>query len=137
MSASWNAISGTSNARSPSGRPWSPRRGPASSTTRCTISSTRRGHWGPIRPSARIAARLGEEARAGKPVALVPAPKAADEVSRPRFAATEDGASLVSDAYDFTITWPLSWRVDNMSSSPETGLLIDFATGRVLREDGE
>ena len=24
-----------------------------------------------------------------------------------------------------------------MSSSPETGLLIDFATGRVLREDGE
>jgi len=88
-------------------------------------------------PYDALAARLGEEARAGKPVALVPAPKAADEVSRPRFAATEDGASLVSDAYDFTITWPLSWRVDNMSSSPETGLLIDFATGRVLREDGE
>ena len=57
--------------------------------------------------------------------------------SRPRFSATEERAALASDAYDFTLSWPLSWRVDNLSSSPETGLLIDFATGRVLRDDGE
>jgi len=89
-------------------------------------------------PYDALAARLGEAARGGKPVALVPAPKAGeDAASRPRFSATEERASLASDAYDFTISWPLSWRVDNMSSSPETGLLIDFATGRVLREDGE
>jgi tetratricopeptide (TPR) repeat protein len=88
-------------------------------------------------PYDALAARLGEEARAGKPVPLVPAPKPADDATRPRLTATEEGASLVSDAYDFTISWPLSWRIDNLSSSPETGLLIDFATGRVLREDGE
>jgi tetratricopeptide (TPR) repeat protein len=88
-------------------------------------------------PYDALAARLGEEARAGKPVALVAAPKAAEDASGPRFSATEEGASLISGTYDFTIKWPLSWRVDNMSSSPETGLLVDFATGRVLREDGE
>ncbi len=88
-------------------------------------------------PYDALAARLAEEARAGKPVALVPAPKPGDEAARPRFAATEDRASLASDAYDFTISWPLSWRVANLSSSPETGLLVDFATGRVLRDDGE
>jgi tetratricopeptide (TPR) repeat protein len=88
-------------------------------------------------PYDALAARLAEEARAGKPVALGPAPTAGDDASRPRFSATEERAVLMSDAYDFTISWPLSWRVDNMSSSPETGLLIDFATGRVLRDDGE
>ena len=88
-------------------------------------------------PYDALAARLAEEARAGKPVALVPPSTAGDEASRPRFSATEEHASLASDAYDFTISWPLSWRIDNLSSSPETGLLIDFATGRVLRDDGE
>jgi len=88
-------------------------------------------------PYDALAARLAEEARAGKPVALVPAPAATDDASRPRFSATEDHASLASDAYNLTLNWPLSWRIDNMSSSPETGLLIDFATGRVLRDDGE
>jgi tetratricopeptide (TPR) repeat protein len=88
-------------------------------------------------PYDALAARLAEEARTGKPVALVAPPTTGDDASRPRFSATEDRASLTSGAYDFTISWPLSWRIDNMSSSPETGLLIDFATGRVLRDDGE
>ncbi len=89
-------------------------------------------------PYDALAARLAEEARAGKPVALVPPPTAGEpEGTRPRFSATEERATLTSDAYDFTISWPLDWRVDNLSSSPETGLLIDFATGRVLRDDGE
>lgn len=88
-------------------------------------------------PYDALAARLAEETRAGKPVPLVPAPATGDDASRPRFSATEERASLASDAYDLTLSWPLSWRVDNMSSSPETGLLIDFATGRVLRDDGE
>jgi hypothetical protein len=87
-------------------------------------------------PYDALAARLAEEARAGKPVALVPAPTAGD-ASRPRFSATEERAALTSDAYGFTLSWPLSWRIDNLSSSPETGLLIDFATGRILRDDGE
>jgi len=88
-------------------------------------------------PYDALAARLAEEARGGKPVALVPAPATGDDASRPRFSATEERASLASDVYALTLSWPLSWRVDNMSSSPETGLLVDFATGRVLRDDGE
>jgi hypothetical protein len=89
-------------------------------------------------PYDALAARLAEEARAGKPVALVPGPAAGDATAtRPRFSATEERATLTSDAYDFTISWPVSWRIDNLTSSPETGLLVDFATGRVLRDDGE
>ncbi len=89
-------------------------------------------------PDDALAARLGELARTGKPVALVAAPTAgADAGARPQFSATEERATLRSDAYDFTVGWPLDWRVDDMSSSPETGLLVDFATGRVLRDDGE
>ena len=88
-------------------------------------------------PYDALAARLAEAARTGKPVALIPAPPGSGDASRPRFSATEERASLSSDGYDLTLSWPLSWRIDNLSSSPETGLLIDFATGRVLRDDGE
>ena len=91
-----------------------------------------------VEPYDALAARLADQARDGKPVALVPAPTAGDAAGgRPRFSATEERATLQSDGYDFTVSWPLSWRIDNLSSSPETGLLIDFATGRVLRDDGE
>ena len=89
-------------------------------------------------PTTRSPPGWPRQARAGKPVALVPAPRdAGDDASRPRFSATEERATLESDAYDFTVNWPISWRIDDLSSSPETGLLIDFATGRVLRDDGE
>jgi hypothetical protein len=89
-------------------------------------------------PDDALGARLAELARTGKPVPLVPAPTTGDAAgARPRFSATEERASLQSDAYAFQISWPLDWRVDNLSSSRETGLLVDFATGRVLRDDGE
>ncbi len=89
-------------------------------------------------PDDALAARLAELARTGKPVPLVPAPAAGDAAgARPRFSATEERATLQSDAYDFQISWPLDWRIDNLSSSPEAGLLVDFATSRVLRDDGE
>lgn len=91
-------------------------------------------------PYDALAARLADQARDGKAVALVPAPTRAPgdaAGARPRFSATEERATLQSDGYDFTVGWPISWRIDNLSSSPETGLLIDFATGRVLRDDGE
>jgi hypothetical protein len=86
-------------------------------------------------PYDALAARLGERARAGKSVPLVPPPAAESGV--PRFSATEELATLHSDAYDISVSWPLDWRIDNLASSPEAGLLVDFATGRVLREDGE
>jgi hypothetical protein len=88
-----------------------------------------------VYPYDALAVRLANDARAGKPVPLVLAPAA--DAGRPRFTATAERATLASDAYDFALSWPLSWRVDNLQSSPETGLLIDFATGRVLRDDGE
>lgn len=89
-------------------------------------------------PDDALAARLADLARTGKPIPLVPAPAAGDAGgARPRFSATEERATLQSDAYDFQLSWPLDWRIDNLSSSPATGLLVDFATGRVLRDDGE
>jgi hypothetical protein len=85
-------------------------------------------------PYDALAARLAEAARAGKPVPLVPAPAKDDT---PRFSATEERATLHSDAYGVTVSWPIDWRVDNLASSPEAGLLVDFATSRINREDGE
>ena len=86
-------------------------------------------------PYDALAARLGEKGRAGKTVPLPPPPAA--ESGAPRFSATDERATLHSDAYDISVSWPLDWRVDHVASSPEAGLLVDFATGRVLREDGE
>ncbi len=87
-------------------------------------------------PNDALAARLGDRARAAKSVPLPPAPPAGAGAD-PRFSATEELATLRSDAYDVTVSWPLDWRIDNLASSPEAGLLVDFATGRVLRDDGE
>ncbi|HEY6477935.1 MAG TPA: hypothetical protein VI456_15265 [Polyangia bacterium] len=88
-----------------------------------------------VAPYDALAARLGDQARAGKSVPLVPPP--AVESGAPRFSATEELATLHSDAYGISLSWPLDWRIDNLSSSPEAGLLVDFTTGRVLRDDGE
>lgn len=88
-----------------------------------------------LAPDDALGARLATEARAGKPVPLVRAPRPPD--GTPRFSATEDRATLASDAYDVAISWPIDWRIDNLVASPETGLLVGFATGRVLRDDGE
>jgi len=93
------------------------------------------GRYRDAYPYDALAARLAEAARAGKPVPLV-APPARDD-TQPRFSATEETATLHSDAYGLSASWPIDWRIDNLSSSPEAGLLVDFATGRINREDGE
>jgi len=64
-------------------------------------------------------------------------PPAPADAGAPRFSATDERATLRSDAYDLSVSWPLDWRIDNLSSTPEAGLLVDFTTSRVLREDGE
>jgi len=90
-------------------------------------------------PFDALAARLNNEARAGKPVALVPGPPppADGPDSRLQFSSTAELATLASDAYDVKLSWPISWRVTGIQASAESGLLVDFATGRILREDGE
>ncbi|HVV49539.1 MAG TPA: hypothetical protein VHO06_07765, partial [Polyangia bacterium] len=86
-------------------------------------------------PTDALAARLARQAAGGKPVPLAPAPAA--DAGAPRFSATEERATLASDAYGVSVSWPVDWRIDSLVASPESGLLVAFATARVLREDGE
>jgi hypothetical protein len=65
---------------------------------------------------------------------LAPPPPADAAV---RWTATADHAGAVSAPYDFRVQWPIPWRVVGQSVTPENGLLIDLATGRVLMNDGE
>ncbi len=90
-------------------------------------------------PYDALAARLADAAARSANVPLVPAPLATPDGtgSRLRFSATADRGAVASDAYDFAVAWPLTWRITGVQASPESGLLLDFETGRVLREDGE
>ncbi|MES1209565.1 MAG: hypothetical protein ABUS79_26815 [Pseudomonadota bacterium] len=90
-------------------------------------------------PYDALAARLSDALARSATVPLVAAPLAtADGTgSRLRFSATADKGAVASDAYDFSVAWPLTWRITGVQASPESGLLLDFETGRVLREDGE
>ncbi len=90
-----------------------------------------------VEPYDALAARLAEAAMKGAPVPLPPAPlPTADGTgSRLRFSATPDKGAVASEAYDFSIAWPLTWRISGVQASPESGLLLDFQTGRVLRAD--
>jgi|GEM_PF-1869992 len=54
----------------------------------------------------------------------------------PHFLATADAGGVESAELGFRIRWPLTWRVLGLTSSPETGLLGNFMTGRVLLDDG-
>jgi hypothetical protein len=71
------------------------------------------------------------------PLPPAPLPTPDGTGSRLRFSATADKGAVASEAYDFSIAWPLTWRITGVQASPESGLLMDFETGRVLREDGE
>jgi tetratricopeptide repeat protein len=73
-------------------------------------------------------------ATAGREPALAPAPKPAGEL---RYAATPERGRLSSATYGFSLDWPLTWRVVAQQADPGTGLIVEFATGRALREDGE
>jgi hypothetical protein len=35
------------------------------------------------------------------------------------------------------VDWPLTWRVVAQQAEPGAGLIVEFSTGRVMREDGE
>jgi tetratricopeptide (TPR) repeat protein len=73
-------------------------------------------------------------ATAGREPALAPAPKPAGEL---RFSATPERGRLSSGNYGFGLDWPLTWRVVAEQSDPGTGLIVEFATGRALRDDYE
>jgi hypothetical protein len=76
-------------------------------------------------------------ATAGKEPRLEPPPADAARGEALRYTATADHAGATSAAYDMRIAWPVTWRVVAQSASPDDGLLIDLATGRVLTPDGE
>jgi tetratricopeptide (TPR) repeat protein len=73
-------------------------------------------------------------ATSGREPALEPAPAGDSEL---RFSATPERITLHSNSYDFDVGWPVTWRLVAQSAAPETGLIIELSTGRVLRNDGE
>jgi hypothetical protein len=92
-----------------------------------------------VEPYDALASRLADAAARAPSVPLVPAPLPTPDGtgSRLRFSATADKGAVASEAYDFSVAWPLTWRITGVQASPESGLLMDFETGRVLREDGD
>jgi hypothetical protein len=90
-------------------------------------------------PFDALAGRLAAKSSTGTPVSL-PAPPAPPEDgpgSMLRWSATPEHAALESATYGFRLEWPITWRITGLSAASQSGLLIDFATGRVLRDDGE
>lgn len=73
-------------------------------------------------------------ATGGREPALAPAPPPPGEL---RFSATSERGRLSSAAYGFSLDWPLTWRVVAQQAAPGAGLIVEFATGRALRNDGE
>jgi hypothetical protein len=73
-------------------------------------------------------------ASGGREPALEPPPHADPGL---RWVATPDHAGVVSEAYDLRVEWPIPWRVVAQSMTPENGLLLDLATGRVILDDGD
>ena len=73
-------------------------------------------------------------ATGGREPALAPAPRPTGDIS---FSATPERARLRSAKYGFSLDWPLTWRVVAEQAAPGAGLIVEFATGRVLRDDGE
>lgn len=72
---------------------------------------------------------------------LGPGPGGAREASQPgepaiRHFATADEAGVVSTDLAFQIRWPLTWRLLGLAANPETGVLANLMTGRVLLSDG-
>jgi hypothetical protein len=70
-------------------------------------------------------------ATGGREPALAPAPKPIGEL---RFSATPDRGRLHSAAYGFDLEWPLTWRIVAQQADPGTGLIVEFETGRVMRD---
>ena len=53
-----------------------------------------------------------------------------------RYFATADEAGVESKDLGFQFRWPLTWRLMGLAANPETGVLANLLTGRVLLEDG-
>jgi hypothetical protein len=53
-----------------------------------------------------------------------------------RYFATADEVGVESRELGFQVRWPLTWRLQGLSSNPETGVLANLVTGRVLLPDG-
>lgn len=75
----------------------------------------------------------------GREPALAPPPATpADPTGAPlKFTATADRCAMRSSGYDLGLEWPVTWRVVGLQAAPETGLLLQLAMARVLRDDGE
>jgi tetratricopeptide (TPR) repeat protein len=75
----------------------------------------------------------------GRTPALAPPPPPVDDPTGAplRLTATPERVALRSTGYDFAVEWPVTWRVVGIQSAPETGILVQLALARVLREDGE
>jgi len=73
-------------------------------------------------------------ATGGREPALAPPPKPMPDL---RFSATPERGRLHSVPYGFDLDWPLTWRIVAAQSEPGTGLIVEFETGRILREDYE
>jgi hypothetical protein len=73
-------------------------------------------------------------ATGGREPALAPGARPAGDIS---FSATPERGRLRSAKYGFSLDWPLTWRVVAEQAAPDAGLIVEFATGRVLRDDGE
>jgi tetratricopeptide (TPR) repeat protein len=85
----------------------------------------------PVDPRAKkLLATDGKEPAAAPP----PASATGGEL---QFSATADRASLHSKTFDFDLSWPNSWRIVAQTAAPETGVIVEFSTGRVMRDDGE
>jgi tetratricopeptide (TPR) repeat protein len=64
-------------------------------------------------------------------------PAASDQDATLRFAATSDKGGAESAVHGFRLGWPLTWRVVALSATPAAGVLVNFATGRVILDDGD
>jgi len=73
-------------------------------------------------------------ATGGRQPAPAPPPRSSGE---PRFSATPERGRLESKAFGFSLDWPLTWRIIAQQADAGAGLIIEFATGRVMRDDGE
>jgi tetratricopeptide (TPR) repeat protein len=82
-------------------------------------------------PRARQLASTG-----GKEPALAPPPPSAT-AGELTFSATPERATLHSKSFDFRLSYPHSWRVVAQTASPAAGVIVEFSTGRIVRDDGE
>jgi hypothetical protein len=77
--------------------------------------------------ASRLVATAGREPRFEGPPAAEPALT---------FVSTAEHAGAASAAYGLRVEWPVPWRVVAKSVTPETGLLVDLVTERVLDDEG-